>query len=253
MNEAQAMLAFDPRFAVFALFVAVAFTTEAAIGFGSMLIAVTLGALLYPIPMIVPVLVCLSVASTSVIVLRNLKHVAWRPLLTQILPGMGVGMIVSYSLFADAPNAALKTGLGVFVVAVAVIELRRMTRPAVNTAPVTPFVFGITTFGAGIVHGITATGGPVLVYAVGRMGLSKSEFRATLVSVWLTLNASLAVTFSRAGRLDSSEAPYVGALIPVLAASILAGDLLHGHLDERTFRIIVLVMLMIAGLLLTVF
>jgi uncharacterized membrane protein YfcA len=253
MTEAEAVLAFDPRFAVFALFVAIAFTTEAAIGFGSMLIAVTLGALLYPIPTIVPVLVCLSVTSTSVIVLRNLKHVAWRTLLTQILPGMGIGMVVSYSLFSDAPNAALKTGLGVFVIVVAVIELRRILRPAVHVAPVTPFVFGITTFGAGLVHGITATGGPVLVYAVGRMGLSKGEFRATLVSVWMTLNASLAVTFWNAGRLQASEAPYVGALIPILAASILTGDLLHGHLDERTFRIVVLVMLMIAGLLLTVF
>ena len=108
MNEVQGVLAFDPRFAIFALFVAIAFTTEAAIGFGSMLLAVTLGALLYPIPTIVPVLVCLSVAMTSVIVARNRQHIAWRVLLTRILPGMGIGMMVSYSLFSNASDAALK-------------------------------------------------------------------------------------------------------------------------------------------------
>ena len=252
MNEVQGVLAFDPRFAIFALFVAIAFTTEAAIGFGSMLLAVTLGALLYPIPTIVPVLVCLSVAMTSVIVARNRQHIAWRVLLTRILPGMGIGMLVSYSLFSNASDATLKAGLGAFVILVAANEFWKLVRPAVQTVPVSPLVFAVTTFGAGIVHGITATGGPVLVYVVGRLGLSKGEFRATLVSVWLTMNAGLAITFWNAGRLGASEVPYIGMLIPVVGASVLIGEFLHGRLNERAFRIAVLVMLLFAGVILAI-
>jgi hypothetical protein len=45
--------------------------------------------------------------------------------------------------------------------------------------------------GAGLVHGMYTTGGPLLVYALGREGLSKHVFRSTVTAVWLVFNVGL--------------------------------------------------------------
>ena len=248
------MLAMDWSFAALVASVAIAFTTEASIGFGAMLLAVTLGATVYPIPTLLPVLVCLSVLMTSYIVVRHRAHVQWRLLGRQILPAMGFGGAAGYVLFVNASPALLKSLLGVFVLAVAGLELSRQLRGSVVVAAsgISPLRFATTAVGAGVVHGMTATGGPVLVYAVGKLGLHKSDFRATLACVWLVLNATLAVVYAASGRLGADEATTVAALAPVVACSVVAGEWLHGRLDERSFRIGVLVLLAGAGVSLLV-
>jgi uncharacterized membrane protein YfcA len=239
----------DPAFAGFALCVALAFTTEAAIGFGSMLLALTLGAHFYPITTILPWLVCMSVTMTTYIVGRHRRHAAWRVLGTRILPGMGAGMVVGYLVSGSISEFALRSFLAVFVIATALVELRRLLRPGTGAPPaaLSPSRFAVATFAAGIVHGITATGGPILVYGLGRLGLDKSAFRATLAAVWWVLNGTLAAGFYARGQLTGDDVPYILALAPVVFGSIVMGELLHGRFDERTFRLVVLVMLMIAG------
>ncbi len=249
----ETLLAPDLLFAGLALCVVIAVTTEAAIGFGSILIALTLGANLYPISTVLPLMVCVSVMLTSYIVARHHAHVAWAVLLQRILPGMGLGMIGGYTLFVSSSDALLERLLGVFVLCVTVVEFRRLR--AASTAAATGIsnaAFTATTIGAGIVHGMTATGGPVLVYALGRLGMTKGEFRSTLACVWLTLNGTLVVTYWTDGRLGAHNAPFVLALAPVVAVSIALGEWLHGRLDESMFRRIVLSILSLAGLSLIV-
>ncbi len=246
-------MAADAVFALFALFVAIALTTDATIGFGSMLIAVTLGAHLYPVATLLPVLVCQSVMLTMYMVVSNRHLVAWRVLLTRVLPGMFAGMALGYVVFSNADDEALRLFLGIFVTGVASVDLFRFIRQSGEPqAPMTTSRFSATTLAAGIVHGITATGGPILVYGMGRFGLSKGEFRSTLAAVWLTLNSTWVLVFLSNGRLGSFNAPFVAALVPVLVGSILAGNYLHGRLDERAFRIVMLVMLLLAGLALMI-
>jgi len=248
MVEPHSLFAADALFATMLGFVALAVTTEAAIGFGSVLIALTLGANLYPIPIVLPLAVCMNVMLTSYIVVRHHDHVAWRVLLTGILPAMGIGMIAGYTLFVHAPDALLRTFLGVFVIGVASFQLWQLLSPAAAAlAPISPVGFATTSVAAGVVHGIAATGGPVLVYALNRLGLDKSSFRSTLACVWLVLNGTLIVAYTASNRIGSANAPYIAALLPVVAASIVLGEWLHRRLDERSFRIAVLVMLLAAG------
>jgi uncharacterized membrane protein YfcA len=112
------------RFAALALVVAGAFAVESAIGFGATVLAVTFGVHLYPLGTLLPVLVPLGLVLSATNAWRLRAHTDRRLLLRGILPVMGVGVAIGLAVFERAPNDALRRAYGVFVMAVAVSELR---------------------------------------------------------------------------------------------------------------------------------
>ncbi len=124
------------------MFVAVAFTTGAATGFGTILIAVTLSALVYPIPTVLPLLVLSSVLLTLYLVARHHEHVDWRLLLRRVLPLMGAGLMAGYAIFVRLSPRGLELLLGAFVILIAGSELRRQSANATaarGPMPALPF------------------------------------------------------------------------------------------------------------------
>ena len=106
-------------------------------------------------------------------------------------------------------------------------------------------------FVAGITHGLFASGGPLLVYALAGLAMEKSAFRATLTAVWLVLNTLLLLAFA----VDGSLLPSLGKvawLMPVLIAGLVLGEYLHHRVQEDRFRQLVYAMLLITGTLLIV-
>lgn len=244
-----AIFAPDVSFALLALCVGLAYTAEAATGFGSIVIALTLGAQLYPVPALLPLLVPLSVMLTTWVVLRNRQHLDRTLLFGRVLPRMGVGLVLGFGIFLSVSTGWLTTGLGVLVIAVATLELaRELSGAAAQARPLGPVEFTGATVGAGVMQGAVASGGPMLVYALGRLGLPKARFRATLACVWLALNSALVVSYVATGRLDGRTAPYVVLLVPVVIAALAFGNWLHHRLDEVAFRKLVLGLLGVAGL-----
>lgn len=247
MTEAGAF-APDLTFALLALCVGTAYTAEAATGFGSIVIALTLGAQLYPVPDLLPLLVPLSVMLTTYIVIRNHHHVDRALLFGRVLPRMGVGLVLGLLIFVTISTAWLTTGLGVLVVAIAVIELWRSVSGAhAEARPLGSLQFTGVMVGAGIMQGAAASGGPMLVYALGRLGLPKQTFRASLAVVWLVLNVVLVASYVATGRLDAGTARYTALLVPVVLVALALGNWLHHRLDEDAFRKVVLALLGVAG------
>jgi len=244
-------VSFDALFLCLAIFVWLGFTTEAATGFGSLIISLTLGALILPLPLIVPLLVPLNVVLTARILLRHHHHADRKLLLRRILPLMGIGMAGGLAIAAFAATDLLQSVFGLFVVAVSLRELHGLRGPApAPHRPMAPAVATAAMLAAGVIHGIFASGGPLLVYAMGRLGLAKARFRSTLAVVWLTLNATLTVFFIATGRLDASRLPFFAALLPVVALAIVCGEWAHDRLDERRFRRVVFGLLLVAGIVL---
>jgi uncharacterized membrane protein YfcA len=240
---------FDAQFLVLAGVVLLAFATEAATGFGGAIIAITLGVRLYSMHRLLPILVPLNLVLSSYIVWRHHALAARRLLLDQILPLMGVGLVVGVVLFQDLSARALKTVFGAFVVGVAVHGL--VSRRKVGQAPQSPLSPVARTTGllaAGLVHGIFASGGPLLVYVLSRANLDKRSFRSTLATVWLVLNLALTVVYILTARLDRTALPFITVLVPAVLLSIAAGEWAHHRLNEEHFRVAVLVLLVVAGL-----
>ena len=94
------------------LFVLVAYTIEAITGFGSLVIALALGALLLPVPELLPVLVPLNVLMSGFLTWRNRQHIDRALLLKVILPLMLGGTLLGYLLQNGLADNLLKLLLG---------------------------------------------------------------------------------------------------------------------------------------------
>ena len=225
-----------------------AFTIEVITGFGSIVIALSLGALLLPIPEILPILVPLSVLMSSYLTWQNRQHIHWHLLARLILPLMLAGTIIGYLLMPWLGASGLEVLLGCLIVWFAGKELWRMVSGHKARPHGLMASRGII-FVAGITQGLFASGGPLLVYALAGIQLDKSRTRATLVAVWLTLNVTLTLLYLFDGRLVANADKLVWYL-PMLVIGVLVGDLLHHRLHEDYFRRAVYGVLLITGALL---
>lgn len=237
--------------ALLAAIVFFAFGTEAAMGFGCTVLAVTMAVHLFPLDLLLPVLVGLNLLVSTYIVVRHRDAIDWRALLTRILPLMLVGMPGGMLLFSQGSSVALKLGFGVFVVAVAAVELVRLRLDPQGLAPPLPLWQGAAVLVAGgLMHGLYASGGPMAVYYAGRALPDKRRFRSTLSLLWLLLNAVLMGGYLWRGVLGRRTVELAALMVLPLCAGVWAGEWLHGRINQRTFRLLVFVLLLAGGMVL---
>jgi len=223
----------------------IAWTIEAMSGFGSIVIALSLGALLLPIEFMLPVLVTLNVLTSSWLVWRHRARIDGRLLLRTVLPGMLMGTVLGVLLQGLVPGAALKAGFAVFVLGFALRELWVLSRGGVRSSH-PPLQTQMLVAAAGVTHGLFASGGPLLVHALAGRQLDKATFRATMIAVWLTLNLVLCLTFTAQGKILPNLG-LIAACVPVIVAAVWLGSRLHHHLDEEKFRVMVYWLLAAVG------
>ncbi|RRV39850.1 sulfite exporter TauE/SafE family protein [Pseudomonas sp. o96-267] len=229
-------------------FILLAYTLEAVTGFGSVVIALSLGALLLPIDQLLPILVPLNICMTGYLVHRHWRQIDHRLLLGTLLPGMLIGTLLGYWLLPYLDTHALKVGFGALIIWFAGRELWRLRR--VSALPQRPtWLTRLITLAAGLSHGLFASGGPLLVYGLAGTQLDKARLRATLVTVWFTLNSLLTLAFLLDGRLLPAL-PQVLTYAPLLLLGVWLGERLHRRFDERHFRLAIYILLLVTGILL---
>lgn len=227
------------------LFVFLAFGIEAITGFGSIVIALSLGALLLPIDDMLPVLVPLNICMTGYLLARHYQHIHWPTLFRLILPLMASGTLLGYFLRPWLGEQLLQALFGALVLWFAGRELWKVYRgiAARNHHPLWTRGWMLA---AGITHGLYASGGPLLVYALSGVQLSKAAFRATLITVWFSLNSLLTLIFALDGSLLPAL-PRVGMMLPVLVVGVVVGEFLHHRVNEEKFRVVVYGLLLLTG------
>lgn len=230
-----------------ALCVLIAFTLEAMTGFGSVVIAVSLASLLLPLEQIVPAVVPLNVVMGTVVLAREYRHIQWRLLLGRILPLMAVGTVAGYLLLPKVEPQLLKLLFGLLLVAFSSRELWQLYRQ--RWQPLPPRVTPVMMLGAGVTHGLFASGGPLLMIALAGSTLSKAALRATLISVWWTLNLCLTLAFWVDGRLQP-QLPTVAVLVLCLPVAVGLGNYWHGKVDEGRFKQVIYSILATVGVFL---
>jgi len=210
-------------------------------------IALALGVHLFSIGELLPVFVPLGLVVSAALALRGRAYIDARLLLARILPWMGLGLGVGLVIFERAPQELLRRMFGAFVLVLAALELWRLRHAEAEARPLAPAARATALLGAGMIHGMFSSGGPLLVWTLGRSPIEKRTFRSTLSCVWLVLGSALTVAYALDGRLDRGTAQATGALLPVLAFALVAGEWTHHRLDERRFRVLVYVLLLAAG------
>jgi len=242
----------------FAAIVLLALVVEAALGFGATVIAVALGALFYPIDVILPAYVPVNMVLSAYLVLRYRDAVDGRLLLRRIVPFMALGLPAGLLLFRYSSGPLLKALFGVFVVGLAAVELLRLGRAAraarATTGDAPPLAPLATAPAAallllgGVIHGAFGTGGPMAVYVAGRQIADQRVFRSTLSALWLALNGVLVVTYALGGYLTPASVKLSLVLLVPLAVGTVVGEWTHRRLQGRTFAALVFTVLLLAGL-----
>jgi uncharacterized membrane protein YfcA len=238
----------SPQFWLLAAIVGGAFAIEATSGFGATILVVTFGVHLFPITTLLPVIVPLGLVLSVSIAWRNRGHVDRALVVRRILPLMGAGLAIGLAIFERASNDGLRRAFGFFVVGVAIAELWRTLHATGAPRPLPPLATRATLLGAGVIHGIWSSGGPLLVYALGRLPIEKRAFRATLSTVWVVLASALTLAYAWQGRVGRESLIATATLLPVLATAYVAGDWAHHRLDESKFRTLIYALLIVAGL-----
>lgn len=237
----------DPAFLAVAAVVFLSYTTQAMTGFGSTVIALTLGAHFMPIEVLLPILIALNLPQCVYMVAKHREHVDRELLLRGILPWMGLGLLVGIAVAGLLQGTLLKKLFGGFVAASAAWELARLLRGKEHEAPMPAPAFRAWLAAAGVVHGVYASGGPLLTYALSRLKRDKAVFRSTLMSVWLVLNVVLQISMMAQGRWTAEVGRGVLMLLPLLPLGIYCGEWLHRRVPERGFRYAIQGLLVIAG------
>jgi uncharacterized membrane protein YfcA len=226
-----------------------AYAIQTATGFGSVLVSITLGAHLLSIPELLLLILPLSLMQCGYIAARYRGHIDWGLLLRWIVPVMGLGTTVGAFLSRDLSGDLLKRILAGLVLLLAVVELASLAGwLRASARPLGPLGRAVGLVGAGLMHGIYAAGGPLLVYTLGRTDIDKSAFRSTITLVWLVLNIGLVGYYLIDGRFAQHHVVDVGILVPGVVVGIIIGDKLHHRLDGKGFRVALYVMLALVAL-----
>lgn len=240
----------DINLAILAVIILIAYMVGATTGFGGAMISITVAVHLYPVDFLVPVLVLLNLAISMYIVVRHHQGVDWKLLFRKIIPLTGIGLPVGLVLFNFVKMDTLKTALGVFIICLSLFELAILVGSGEEDRrrPLSPVQSAFWLFLGGVMHGMYASGGPLVAYYAGRNIQDKRTFRSTLSALWLILNTILLIVFLSTGKL-TAESAWVGVfLLPFLAIGIAMGEWLHPRLAERNFRILVFSILVLAGI-----
>jgi uncharacterized membrane protein YfcA len=244
-RETPLDLAFATLFAI----VVLANTAEAVTGFGGTIIVVTLAAHLYGIGFLVPTILPINLAISVYLIARYHARVDRKELLRRILPLTGLGLPIGYALFRVLGTEWLRRGYGAFVFAVALVQLALTLRAkdgprGPRPGPATAAAFLVS---GGIIHGLYASGGPLVVLYASRAIRDKGAFRSTLSALWLVVNTVLVAVHVAGGSINAATAKASVYLLPSLVLGIALGEFLHDRIDERRFRLVVFALLVVAG------
>lgn len=234
-----------------AVIVLISYTTQAMSGFGSTILALTLGVHFYPMVVLLPVLVALDLLVNLYIVARHHQYIHQRLLYRTIIPAMAIGIAAGLFVFQYFHSAVLEKVFGFLVVFLSIREIYRLSSRNRDQGPLSDFQSTLYTTAAGFIHGIYASGGPLLIYAVSKQNIAKSIFRSTLGAVWLIFSLVLTGFYLFSGKLTAASLKLVFILFPAIVFGIILGEWLHHRIDEFRFKIFVFTILLIAGISIT--
>jgi uncharacterized membrane protein YfcA len=216
--------------------------TKGLTGFGFSLVAVPILVVLLGPRTGVPVIVLLNSFTNVFLFLSCRKDAELRRIGPLIIAGIStvpVGMLLLLALDANA----VKLIAGCAIVLFAVAFLAGFQRPIRRER------WGLASAGlmSGTLNGLISTGGPPVILFLTNQGVTKHVFRASLITYFLFLNLATVPIFTAGGLVTLSVATYAATFLPALIIGALIGAKLLKRVPERVFRIITLLIVMIAG------
>lgn len=221
--------------------VCIAGIVQGLTGFGSVLVALPLLALLLPMTEAVP-FVCLVALCMNLQMLPELRgNIVWKPaaLLTLAsLPGLILGVLALRTISPSALSAIL----GAMTLA---FSLRNPGR----TRPLGTLSCLVAGFLSGWLNGAIGAGGPPAVAYASLQPWSKDEIKATLLAFFLVGGAGIVIAHTLSGLYTPHILGTFAASIPALILGVWWGTRWYDGMNAATYRKAVCIVLLLMGLL----
>jgi len=233
--------------AILALILVLAHSVETYLGFGSTIIALSLGIFLFPMETLLPALVTIGTLQSAWLIIRWHGHIRWRIILVSILPLAAVGLAAGILLRDYASETLLIAVLGLFIIVTSTLELVSLYRSTgVQRVPLSRWISAPVIFAGGLFQGLFASGGPPIVYYAGREIDDPAEFRSTLSVLWLILNLALLISMWAGDQAGILTLELAALLLPGFIAGVVIGSFIK--MESKTFKAATWAMLLIIGI-----
>jgi len=216
--------------------------TQAVVGFGFALLAVPVMMQIVGLQRAV-ILASLIGTANNVFQYQDLKHNQDKQQVKRFLLASCVGAPFGLVAFIYANQQVLKIllGIGVLFGVLLLARGRDLTHAHVSL----DWSMGVI---SGFLLTSTSTNGPPLVFAMQARKSDPQVFRSTLNMVFLVSGIYGLVLFAAFGEIALSEIWISLALLPSMIAGVYAGRLIRSRVDPDRFRMLVLILLALAGL-----
>lgn len=227
---------------VFALIASLGLLVESTVGFAGALLAIPLFALVMPPYEAVPTYALVTLSVNSFTVWEARHHIEVRPVRRMLLGGLP-GVPLGAMALKYLPAAWIGTAISLITLGFGLLLLARV-RVRFPEHRATEAAIGLL---SGMLGGsISSPGPPVVLYALARQW-TKDVFRSSLMAYFLCLAATGVACYLAYGMVTQQTLVLsLAALLPGFVASRIGTRLKH-RINERTFRGIVLSIILLVG------
>ncbi|MHA6193520.1 sulfite exporter TauE/SafE family protein [Pseudomonas wadenswilerensis] len=197
-------------------------------GFGFAAVAVVGLALSMPLADAVPLILCLEIASSAVL-LRSAWREADQPLLRRLLLAALLGVPCGVLLLGGSDPRWLTLGVYLLVGGLALLGLARIPLPLGRG----PLALGVVGGVSGALIAAFSIGGPLLVACLSQLRLSPTALRATLILFFCAVDIAALTGLALHGGVSPGTALHALTLLPVLGLGLLLGQHLFRHITPR--------------------
>ena len=220
---------------------------EGITGFGCTVLALPFCTMLVGIKTAVPVLVVLAWILALYIIIIDFKNIKWEEFF-KIAAFVGLGLPVGILLFSYLPEGVLKIILGIFMIIVSIRGLYISFTKNTIVKNINKYLLNFILFLGGIIHGAFGSGGPFVVIYAAKALPNKSNFRATLCTLWFTLNSIIIYKNIKVGAINPLVQKLLIAVIPFLIVGMILGNVAHHKVKDTVFTKIVYGVLLASGI-----
>ncbi len=182
-----------------------------------------------------------AIVVCSIIAIKDYKYINIKEFI-KMTSFMTIGMIVGLLMFSRISSEILLKIYGYFIIVVSLLKLflnKEVAFPKV--------VMIVIILIAGIIHGLFISGGSLLVvYAVSTIK-EKRELRATLSLIWVVLNTIVLISQIQSGIINKGSCFLAVIAILVAITSIWVGNKIYPKIDQKLFKTMTFILLLISG------
>lgn len=239
-----------PEFVKFGLFMLAIFVSnivQALTGFAGVMISIPPAILLYGPDMAKAVVNCIAWMVCVYLAVKNREFIRKKELI-RIIVFMLIGMAAGIHLYNVFNPAVLVPLYGALIVGVALKSLlMKQSSGEMPSWLAVPILLG-----AGVIHGMFASGGALLVVHLVAAFRDKQTFRANVAAVWAVLNMVLMMNDFQKGLYNTEFFELLGSGILPLIVAVYLGNKLHDAINQKMFNRLTYCLLLAAGTIILV-